>query len=132
MEGPWKHNPWYTLLRPYVDACTRFSYRHARVEGKENIPEDAAVIIAPNHCNTLMDALVVLRAHKGPTVFGARADIFDNKTVASILRFLQGDQLVPLQFAPAVGAKRVRTLPKDVPGYAIDAYVEKTAHQQAV
>ena len=89
MEGPWKHNPWYTLLRPYVDGCTRFSYRHVRVEGKENIPEDAAVIIAPNHCNTLMDALVVLRAHKGPTVFGARADIFDNKTVASILRFLR-------------------------------------------
>ena len=89
MEGPWKHNPWYTLLRPYVDLCTRFSYRHVRVEGKENIPWDKAVIIAPNHCNCLMDALVVLRAHWGPCVFGARADIFDNKTVASILRFLR-------------------------------------------
>ena len=89
MEGPWKHNPWYTLFRPYVDACTRFSYRHVRVEGKENIPWDKAVIIAPNHCNCLMDALVVLRAHWGPCVFGARADIFDNKTVASILRFLR-------------------------------------------
>ena len=89
MEGPWKHNPWYTLLRPYVDICTRFSFRQVRVEGRENIPEDAAVIIAPNHCGCLMDALVVLRSFWGPTVFGARADIFDNKTVAAILRFLR-------------------------------------------
>jgi len=72
-----------------VDACTRASYRHVRVEGLENIPEKGAVIIAPNHCNTLMDALVVLRSRKGPTVFGARADIFENPTVASILRFLR-------------------------------------------
>ena len=60
-----------------------------RVEGLENIPEKGAVIIAPNHCNTLMDALVVLRSRKGPTVFGARADIFGNRTVAAILRFLR-------------------------------------------
>ena len=89
MRGPWKHNPWYSLLRPYVDACTKFSYRHIRVEGKENIPSDGAVIIAPNHCNTLMDALVVLRSRKAPTVFGARADIFENRTAAAILRFLR-------------------------------------------
>ncbi len=89
MEGPWRHNPWYSFLRPYVDACTRLSFRHVCVKGLENIPEDAAVIIAPNHCGTLMDALVVLRSRRGPTVFGARADIFENKTVASILRFLR-------------------------------------------
>lgn len=89
MQGPWKQNPWYSLLRPYVDACTRFSFRHLRVEGRENIPSGGAVIIAPNHCNTLMDALVVLRSDKGRTVFGARADIFENRTAAYILRFLR-------------------------------------------
>ena len=88
-RGPWKYNTWYSALRPYVDFCTRFSYRHARVEGLENIPAGAAVLIAPNHCNTLMDALVVLRARREATVFGARADIFENKTVARILRFLR-------------------------------------------
>ena len=88
-RGPWKHNTWYSALRPYVDFCTRYSYRNVRIEGLENIPSDAAVIIAPNHCNTLMDALVVLRARKEATVFGARADIFENKTVAKILRFLR-------------------------------------------
>lgn len=89
MEGPWKHNPWYSFFRPYVDFCVRFCFRSARVEGLENIPSDGAVIIAPNHCNTLMDALVVLRSRRSSTVFGARADIFENRTAAAILRFLR-------------------------------------------
>ena len=53
---------WYDVLKPIVDWCTRNSYNRIEVIGKENIPTDGAVIIAPNHCNTLMDALVVLQA----------------------------------------------------------------------
>jgi hypothetical protein len=36
-----------------------------------------------------MDALVVLQSRHAPTVFGARADIFAQPTVAKILRFLK-------------------------------------------
>ena len=79
----------YTLLRPYVDWCTRHSYNRIEVKGKENIPTDGAVIIAPNHCNTLMDALVVLQSFKNESVFGARADMFNNKFIASIMYFLR-------------------------------------------
>ncbi|MBO4410386.1 MAG: 1-acyl-sn-glycerol-3-phosphate acyltransferase [Spirochaetales bacterium] len=57
--------------------------------GKENIPEDASVIIAPNHSNALMDALVVLQARRTPTVFGARADLFQNPLLARFLTFLK-------------------------------------------
>lgn len=89
----YEHDSLYSFLRPYVDWCCKRSYRKAEVNGLENIPEDGAVIIAPNHCNTLMDALVVLRAFKGPTVFGARADMFNNKTVARIMFFLR---IVPM------------------------------------
>lgn len=89
----YEHDSLYSFLRPYVDWCCKRSYRKAEVSGLENIPEDGAVIIAPNHCNTLMDALVVLRAFKGPTVFGARADMFNNKTVARIMFFLR---IVPM------------------------------------
>ncbi len=89
----YEHDSLYSFLRPYVDWCCKRSYRRAEVSGLENIPEDGAVIIAPNHCNTLMDALVVLRAFKGPTVFGARADMFNNKTVARIMFFLR---IVPM------------------------------------
>ena len=91
MSEIWRKNGLYTFLRPYVDACTRNSYRCARVEGM--LPSDGAVIIAPNHTNTLMDALVVLRSRKGPTVFGSRADIFRKPRIAAILRFLR---MVPL------------------------------------
>ena len=69
-------DPFYAVLKPVVDWCTRQSYRRIDVRGKENLPEDGAVLLAPNHSNTLMDALVMLQAQKAPTVFGARADMF--------------------------------------------------------
>lgn len=79
----------YSVLRPVVDWCTKYSYRKVEVRGEENLPTDGPMILAPNHCNTLMDALVMLRAYKGSTVFGARADMFNNKLVAKIMFFLR-------------------------------------------
>ena len=79
----------YTLLKPIVDWTVKNSYRKVEVTGKENIPSDGAVIIAPNHCNTLMDALVVLRAFDGPTVFGARADLFNKPFIAKLMYFVR-------------------------------------------
>ena len=79
----------YDILKPYVDAFTKASYSSFEVRGQENIPKDGVVIIAPNHCNALMDALVVLRCIKGPVLFGARADIFKKKTNACLLKFLK-------------------------------------------
>lgn len=79
----------YTLLKPIVDCNVKHSYRKIEVRGKENIPTDGAVLLTPNHCNTLMDALVILRAFCGPTVFGARADIFKMPLIAKIMYFLR-------------------------------------------
>lgn len=79
----------YDFLRPIVDWNVKQSYRRVAVKGQENIPTDGAVILAPNHCNTLMDALVILRANKKETVFGARADMFNIKLVAKIMFFLR-------------------------------------------
>ena len=91
MHKIWEKDRLYSFLRPYVDICTRYSYHPAEVRG--TLPEEGAVIIAANHTSTLMDALVVLRSRKAPTVFGARADIFTKPAVARILRFLR---IVPL------------------------------------
>lgn len=79
----------YSLLRPVVDYHVRHSYRKVEVYGKENIPTDGAVILAPNHCNTLMDALVVLRSDKDSTVFGARADMFRHPFIAKLMYFFR-------------------------------------------
>ena len=77
----------YNILKPGVDWCTRRSYRSIKVTGTENIPTDGAVLLTPNHTNTLMDALVVLQADNSPKVFGARADIFKKKFIADFMTF---------------------------------------------
>ena len=79
----------YTLLKPFVDWCTRRSYRCIKVYGKENLPRDGSMLIAPNHTNTLMDALVMLQAYENPTVFGARADMFNKPVIAKIMYFIR-------------------------------------------
>lgn len=84
----WKDNRGYTFLKPYIDWCTRQSYRELRYRGAD-LPDEGAVIIAPNHTNTLMDALVILNGRKAPTAFGARADIFRKPSIARILHFLR-------------------------------------------
>ncbi len=50
----------YSLLRHYVDFTLKLSYRNIRYVGREKIPQDGAVIYAPNHTNALMYALIIL------------------------------------------------------------------------
>jgi 1-acyl-sn-glycerol-3-phosphate acyltransferase len=87
MAKIWEHNRGYSLLRPYVDLCTRESFGILKAEGE--LPDNGAVIIAPNHTNTLMDALMVLQTRREATVFGARADIFRKPAANKALRFLR-------------------------------------------
>lgn len=77
------------LKRFWVDWKVRHSYHKTEVRGVENIPTDGAVIICPNHCNTLMDALVILRSTPQQKVFGARADIFRKKFIANLMYFFR-------------------------------------------
>lgn len=83
----------YRMMYVHSYLYVTLSYSRAEVAGLENIPENAAVIFAPNHCNTLMDALVVLRSRWKPTVFGARADLFKIKLLGKFMHFLK---IVPM------------------------------------
>lgn len=86
----YEKNLFYSYLKRFwVDKTTRNSYRKLEVHGKENVPADGPVIIAANHCNTLLDALVVLRSFKNTTVFGARADMFKRPLLAKAMYFLR-------------------------------------------
>ena len=91
MSKIWEKSIGYNLLRAFADPNTRASYNKAKVKGE--LPKDGAVIIAPNHTSTLMDAMVVLRTRKEPTVFGARADIFKKPAIAAFLRYIR---IVPM------------------------------------
>ena len=77
----------YDLLRWYIDLTLKFSYRVIKYVGKERIPQDGAVIFAPNHTGALMDALVILAMDRRPKVFVARADLFKNKKLAKFFTF---------------------------------------------
>ena len=83
------YNGTYSFLHRLVSFAVNRSYRKILHVGKENIPQDGAVIFAPNHTNTLMDALVILTYNHGPKVFVARADIFKNRKLAKILTFMK-------------------------------------------
>ena len=79
----------YNFLLKLVNVVIRNSYRSLKYIGTERIPKDAAVIFAPNHTGTLMDALVILAMNNKPKVFIARADIFRNPTLAKLLGFFK-------------------------------------------
>ena len=79
----------YAVLRYYVDFTLKISYRNIRYLGRENIPQDGAIIYAPNHSNALMDALVILAMDRSPKVYVARADIFKKRFLAKIFHFLR-------------------------------------------
>jgi len=81
----------FYLTRKYTVFCFKRFYSEFIVVGRENIPTDAPVIFAPNHINALMDAIAVhsVVSDKLPLIFLARADIFKNKTIAKIMRFMK-------------------------------------------
>jgi len=62
-------------------------YKKVYTQGLENIPEDGAVIFAPNHQNALMDALIITSVKNWQPVFMARADIFAGQAMRRFLFF---------------------------------------------
>lgn len=79
----------YSLAQYYVNASFFMAYRRCEYIGTEKIPNDGAIIFAPNHTNCLQDALAVLALNHTPKVFVARADIFKNKKLKGILHWLK-------------------------------------------
>jgi len=79
----------YFLLKSYVDILFKAAYRHVEYLETEKIPQDGAIIYAPNHTNTLMDALAVLSLDKKAKVFVARADLFKQPLILRFLTFLK-------------------------------------------
>jgi 1-acyl-sn-glycerol-3-phosphate acyltransferase len=79
----------YRLLKVYAIFVHWIFYRRIEVKFRERIPKDRPVLLAPNHQNALMDAMAPLLTSRRDPVFLARADIFKNKFIAGILRFLK-------------------------------------------
>lgn len=94
MARIWEEYRGYRPCRWHVNNSTRTCFSSIRREGLENVPRDGAVLLAVNHCATLMDPLLVLDALSPRLVaFGARSDIFAKPGIAKILRWLR---IVPI------------------------------------
>lgn len=79
----------YAILRFCTGIVHRITYKHITVNGLENIPRNQPVILAANHQNALLDALIIIFTTRMQPVFLARADIFKNRLVASILNYIK-------------------------------------------
>jgi 1-acyl-sn-glycerol-3-phosphate acyltransferase len=108
------YNKWYYVLRHYADITLFQSYREIEYVGLEKIPEDGAIIIAPNHTNALMDALIVLSYSPEAKVFVARADIFKNPKLSKILHFLKIMPIMRIRDGISEVKKNDETIEKSV------------------
>jgi len=65
------------------------THKNIVVTGRHLIPKGKPIIFAPNHQNALMDPLALACTNSHQSVWLARADIFQSKTVSSILKYLK-------------------------------------------
>ena len=78
----------YWLVQRYVRFCYKLFYKKIYVKNLQNIPKNQPVLLAPNHQNALMDALVFVGNTPFQVVFMARADIFKGRLLKHFLNFL--------------------------------------------
>ena len=70
---------WYVFFRFWVKLAVKLFYRRIEVSGFENYPRDCPILLAPNHQNAFMDALVPTVFAPRPIHFLARSDVFKSK-----------------------------------------------------
>jgi len=81
----------YRILRRYVYYTFREYFDEISITGKENLPENAPIIFAPNHLNALMDplAMSLIFQYDKSTIYLARADVFNQKTMVKFLNYVK-------------------------------------------
>ncbi len=94
----------YWLVQQYSNLFYRSYFRKIYVNNLDNLPRNQPVILAPNHQNTLIDALAFDYCAKCQPVFLARADIFKGRILIHILNFMN---IIPI-YRMRDGASNVR------------------------
>ena len=76
MKAPraWESHWSYRIMRPYTNWVVRTFLLRLKCRGQ--LPKDGALILCPNHTNTLIDPLALLPLIHQRVVFGARQDVF--------------------------------------------------------
>jgi 1-acyl-sn-glycerol-3-phosphate acyltransferase len=98
----------YRALRAAGDVALHWYYADVVVQGAERIPADGPLVIASNHPNALVDALLVSTAIRRRVLLTAKATIFEHPLLAPLLRSVG---VVPLRRAKdELAARRGETV----------------------
>lgn len=86
----------YRALRAVAGVALRWYYGEVVVRGADRIPRAGPVLIASNHPNALVDALVVGTTVRRRVLLTAKATLFEHRLLAALLRAVG---VVPLRRA---------------------------------
>ena len=86
----------YRALRGAADIALHWYYADVVVQGAERIPADGPLVIASNHPNALVDALLVSTTLRRRVLITAKATLFEHPLLAPVLRAVG---VVPLRRA---------------------------------
>lgn len=76
----------YRFLRALAAIAVRWYYRRIEVEGIERIPSTGAAIVAANHWNALVDALLIGTAVARPVRLTAKATLLEHPITRMLVR----------------------------------------------
>lgn len=96
----------YRLLRAMARVAVRWYYREVEVVGTGQLPASEPVILAANHSNALVDALVVGTSIAREVRLTAKATLLDNPLTRVIVHAVG---IIPLRRAADEAAKTGRT-----------------------
>jgi len=83
----------YRILKFIVAQSLKIHYKNIKSFNVGAIPEKDPLIIAPNHPNSFLDALIIAVQVNRPLYFLARSDVFNKKWAAFLLKKMQ---LIPI------------------------------------
>ncbi|MCX2742525.1 lysophospholipid acyltransferase family protein [Mangrovivirga sp. M17] len=94
----------YYPLKIWVRIACNFYFSEFKIKGLEKIPSDGPIIIAGNHQNALLDAMILSVISPRNPHFLTRASVFKNKLIASVLKSLK---MIPVfRFRDGIGSVR--------------------------
>ena len=70
---------WYAFVKSVVKLAIKLFYRRIEILGFDHYPESGPVLLAPNHQNAFMDALIPAVFAPRPIHFLVRADVFKSR-----------------------------------------------------
>ena len=70
---------WYVFVRFWVKLAIKLFYRRIEIHGYEDYPAEGPVLLAPNHQNAFMDALIPAVFAPRPIHFLVRSDVFNTR-----------------------------------------------------